>query len=117
MFENLNSLGITHPEAIDRYSLREEGGVDILKIYFQRNRGEIFAKSIKCKFARDPADSSVFNPKLASIIKELQNVCYSEEQDSDLHAKILNDLRHLEMVVSNKIAEIERDIRRLQHKQ
>lgn len=116
MFENLSSLGITHPEAIDRYSLREEGGVDILKIYFQRNRGEIFAKSIKCKFARESADSQEYNAKLASIIKELQTVCYSDQPDIDLHTKILNDLRHLEMVVSNKIAEIERDLQRLQHR-
>lgn len=116
MFENLSSLGITHPEAIDRYSLREEGGIDILKIYFQRNRGEIFAKSIKCKFARDPADSQEYNAKLASIIKELQTVCYSDQSDVDLQTKILNDLRHLEMVVSNKIAEIERDLKRLQHR-
>ena len=35
MYDNLKSLGITNPEEIDRYSLRQEANNDILKIYFQ----------------------------------------------------------------------------------
>ena len=36
MYDNLKSLGITNPEEIDRYSLRQEANNDILKIYFQK---------------------------------------------------------------------------------
>ncbi|WP_174490296.1 DUF3461 family protein, partial [Escherichia coli] len=43
-FDNLKSLGITNPEEIDRYSLRQEANNDILKIYFQKDKGEFFAK-------------------------------------------------------------------------
>ena len=51
MYDNLKSLGITNPEEIDRYSLRQEANNDILKIYFQKDKGEFFAKSVKFKSA------------------------------------------------------------------
>lgn len=52
MYDNLKSLGITNPEEIDRYSLRQEANNDILKIYFQKDKGEFFAKSVKFKYPR-----------------------------------------------------------------
>lgn len=36
MYDNLKSLGITNPEEIDRYSLRQEANNDILKSIFKR---------------------------------------------------------------------------------
>ncbi len=47
MYDNLKSLGISNPEDIDRYSLRQEANNDILKIYFRKDKGEFFAKSVK----------------------------------------------------------------------
>lgn len=44
MYDNLKSLGVNHPDDIDRYSLRQEANNDILKIYFRRDKGELFAK-------------------------------------------------------------------------
>ena len=84
MYDNLKSLGITNPEEIDRYSLRQEANNDILKIYFQKDKGEFFAKSVKFKYPRQ--------------------------------RKILDDLRHLESVVTNKISEIEADLEKLTRK-
>ncbi len=52
MYDNLKSLGITHPEDIDRYTLRQEANNDILKIYFRKDKGEFFAKSVKFKYPR-----------------------------------------------------------------
>ncbi len=51
-YDNLKSLGITNPDEIDRYSLRQEANNDILKIYFQKDKGEFFAKSVKFKYPR-----------------------------------------------------------------
>jgi hypothetical protein len=117
MYDNLNALGISHPEVIDRYSLLQEGDIDILKIYFQKTKGEIFAKSVKCKFPagqRDPQTGhSSLDPKLEAILAELNHVAEPRHIQIELQQKILNDLRHLEQVVANKIAEIEADLRRL----
>lgn len=116
MFENLNSLGITHPEEIDRYNLRHEAEHDILKIYLRKDKGEFFAKSVKFKYSRQPQTTqaeSEMNPKLSAVIAELDQLRRKEPFEIDIKHKILDDLRHLEAVVSNKIAEIEADLDRL----
>nr|WP_113865546.1 DUF3461 family protein [Brenneria salicis]NMN92529.1 uncharacterized protein DUF3461 [Brenneria salicis ATCC 15712 = DSM 30166]RBP64546.1 uncharacterized protein DUF3461 [Brenneria salicis ATCC 15712 = DSM 30166]RLM31330.1 hypothetical protein BHG07_05710 [Brenneria salicis ATCC 15712 = DSM 30166] len=125
MYDNLKSLGITNPDDIDRYSLRQEESNDILKIYFHKDKGEFFAKSVKFKYPRQRktimADNSgqgykeinEISPNLRYVIDELDQICQHEQVEVDLKRKILDDLRHLESVVSNKIAEIEADLEKL----
>ncbi|PWC14935.1 DUF3461 domain-containing protein [Brenneria roseae subsp. americana] len=125
MYDNLKSLGITNPDDIDRYSLRQEASNDILKIYFRKDKGEFFAKSVKFKYPRQRktimADNAgqgykeinEISPNLRYVIDELDQICQHEQVEVDLKRKILDDLRHLESVVSNKIAEIEADLEKL----
>ncbi|WP_294912136.1 DUF3461 family protein [Tatumella sp. UBA2305] len=125
MYDNLKSLGITHPEEVDRYSLRQEANNDILKIYFRKDKGEFFAKSVKFKYPRQRktvvSDQSgqgfkevqEISPNLRYVIDELDQLCQQEQVEVDLKIKILDDLRHLELVVSNKISEIEADLEKL----
>lgn len=128
MYENLKGLGITDPEEIDRYTLRQEANTDILKIYFHKDKGEFFAKSVKFKYPRQRktivAEDSPqgfreiqeISPNLRYIIDELDEICQQEKEEIDLKVKILDDLRHLELVVSNKISEIEADLEKLTRK-
>ncbi|CDG88563.1 MULTISPECIES: DUF3461 family protein [Xenorhabdus] len=128
MYDNLKSLGITHPEDIDRYSLRQEANNDILKIYFRKDKGEFFAKSVKFKYPRQlktiSDDNSAqgykevkeINTNLRYVIEELDQICKRDQVEVDLKHKILDDLRHLEHVVANKIAEIEADLEKLTRK-
>ncbi len=125
MYENLKSLGIPNPDDIDRYSLRQEANNDILKIYFRKDKGEFFAKSVKFKYPRQRktvvADNAgqgfkeihEINPNLRYVIDELDQICQRDQVEVDLKRKILDDLRHLESVVANKIAEIESDLEKL----
>ncbi len=106
MYDNLKSLGITNPEEIDRYSLRQEANNDILKIYFQKDRGEFFAKSVKFKYPRQRktvvADGigqgykevQEISPNLRYVIDELDQICQRDRSELDLKRKILDDLRH-----------------------
>lgn len=122
MYDNLKSLGITNPDEIDRYSLRQEANNDILKIYFQKDKGEFFAKSVKFKYPRQRktvvADGvgqgykevQEISPNLRYVIDELDQICQRDRTEIDLKRKILDDLRHLESVVTNKISEIEADL-------
>ena len=120
MYDNLNALGISHPEVIDSYSLRQEGDIDILKIYFLKTKGEIFAKSIKCKFPVGKRNAltatSSMDPTLEAVLVELNHVSEPRHMQIKLQQKILNDLHHLEHVMTNKIAEIEADLKRLPFK-
>ncbi|WP_445495043.1 DUF3461 family protein [Photorhabdus sp. SF281] len=128
MYDNLKSLGITYPEEIDRYSLRQEANNDILKIYFRKDKGEFFAKSVKFKYPRQRKTVASDNPEqgykeineintnLRYVIEELDQICKRDQAEVDLKHKILDDLRHLEHVVANKIAEIEADLEKLTRK-
>lgn len=125
MYDNIKSLGIASPDDIDRYSLRQEANNDILKIYFRKDKGEFFAKSVKFKYPRQRktvvGDSmgqgykevQEISPNLRYVIDELDQICQRDQVEVDLKRKILDDLRHLESVVSNKITEIEADLEKL----
>ncbi|QCR35179.1 DUF3461 family protein [Nissabacter sp. SGAir0207] len=125
MYDNLKGLGIANPDDIDRYSLRQEANNDILKIYFRKDKGEFFAKSVKFKYPRQRktvvADNTTqgfrdiheINPNLRYVIDELDQICQRDQEEVDLKHKILDDLRHLESVVANKISEIEADLEKL----
>ncbi|WP_140920748.1 DUF3461 family protein [Limnobaculum xujianqingii] len=130
MYDNLTSLGITNPKQIDRYSLRQEASNDILKIYFRKEKGEFFAKSVKFKYPRqrktilaNPGAEKSYkevheiSPNLRHVIEELDKICHGERIEVDIKKKILSDLRHLEQVVTHKIAEIEADLEKLTEKE
>lgn len=101
MYDNLKSLGITNPEEIDRYSLRQEANNDILKIYFQKDRGEFFAKSVKFKYPRQRktvvADGigqgykevQEISPNLRYVIDELDKSAIAIAQNSISNVRFL----------------------------
>ncbi|WP_165312098.1 DUF3461 family protein [Vibrio ziniensis] len=126
MFPHLNGLGIQDPSQIERYSLRQEAQKDVLKIYFKKQKGELFAKSVKFKYPRQKKSVLVdsgshqykeiteINRNLTLIIDELNKITRPETpEEIDVKQKILKDLRHLEKVVASKIAEIEADLEKL----
>ncbi|MGR5065650.1 DUF3461 family protein [Photobacterium sp. DNB22_13_2] len=125
MYPNLTAIGIEKPETIERYSLRQEAANDILKIYFAKQKGELFAKSVKFKFprqrktvmvnsgSREYKEVTEINRTLTFIIDELDRITNKKHSEVDIKKKILGDLRHLEQVVSHKIAEIEADLEKL----
>lgn len=126
MYPNLTGLGIHEPKQIERYSLRQEAHKDILKIYFRKQKGELFAKSVKFKYPRQIKSVLVsggnnqykevteINRNLTLVIDELNKITKpTPTAEVDVKQKILTDLRHLEKVVSSKIAEIEADLEKL----
>ncbi|MFA0440075.1 hypothetical protein BCU70_17965 [Vibrio sp. 10N.286.49.C2] len=126
MYPNLTSLGIHDPKQIERYSIRQEAHKDVLKIYFRKQKGELFAKSVKFKYPRQVKNVRVnsssqgykeiteINRNLTLVIDELNTITKPVEiGEVDVKKKILSDLRHLEKVVSGKIAEIEADLEKL----
>lgn len=125
MYPNLNSLGIEDIDGIEKYTVRTEGKHDVLKIYHERKKGEVFARSEKFKFPRQQkrvkvdggtgeySETSEISPNLRYVVEELDQITHAVAAEQDIKKKILADLRHLEKVVATKIAEIERDLERL----
>ena len=125
MKPHLKAIGVRNIEDIKRYSLRQEGEKDILKIYFRKSGHEILPRSSKFKFHRQQkrvsggyqgenyTNLSEINPSLRNIIKELDDLALHTNSEKEIKQQLLDDLRHLESVVSNKIKEMEHKIERL----
>ena len=127
MYPNLNTIGVTNHNDIDRYSLRQEGNKDILKIYFKKEKGghSLFARSAKFKFPRQRKkvvgdhggdgfrNISEINSTLRYIVKELDTLTVQVNSEKEMKLQILDDLKHLEAVVASKIQEIESKLEKL----
>ncbi|EGQ8084878.1 DUF3461 family protein [Vibrio vulnificus] len=126
MYPHLTGLGIHDPSQIERYSLRQEAQKDVLKIYFHKQKGEFFAKSVKFKYPRQVKNVLVdsgshqykevteINRNLTLVIDELNKITKPVQSNNvDIKQKILSDLRHLEKVIASKIDEIEADLEKL----
>jgi len=121
--EVLHALGIKNADRIENYTLRSESDQDILKVYYKKDKGDLFHRSEKFKFPReqkafrnesgDYEDTKEISSTLYKAMGELDKLVLSERKEKDIKEKIVADLRHLEKVVTNKIAEIEADLERL----
>ena len=122
MQTHLKMIGIQNVDDIKRYSLRKEGENDILKIYFKKTGREFLARSSKFKFQRHQkrvsggyrgdnfTNLSEITPTLRNIINELDALAVHAKSEKQIKVQLLNDLEHLEMVVVNKIKEMEEKI-------
>lgn len=125
MYETLNELGVTDLDQIERYTLRQEGDEDILKIYFKRKKGQLFAHSMKFRHGRSrkmvQVDSgthkykevSEISPTMLKLSKELDKLVSHEESMADFKQRILNDIDHLEKVLARKLDQLRSDIEKL----
>lgn len=123
-FSTLKEMGFENPHDIQRYSSRTENDVDVLKIYLHRHHGEWMAKSKKFKFKRKhknlPVDGLV--PYRATTepsqyylraIAELDMLVEGDKSSKDKKERLLEELEHLEKVVSRKVEDIRRQIEEL----
>lgn len=125
MYPTLESMGITSYDNIEKYTLRYEGGFDVLKIYYRRAKGSLLPKSKKFKFGRATrtvlADGGtqqyreISEPSLVVLraVDELSQLLGQEHDDKQTKEELLQELEHLERVVANKIADIKEKIEKL----
>ena len=122
----LESIGVKNLDRIEHYSVRSEIEQDILKIYYHKEKGALFHRSEKFKFplssklvpdGRDFKNLQSASPMLAKVTEELDKITAIDKKATKTKKtakeQILSDLRHLEKVVNNKIAEIEANLKDL----
>jgi glutamine synthetase type III len=124
-YPTLIEMGVQSIDDIYKYSLRQEGNNDVLKIYFRRTKGSLLPKSKKFKFGRSVkthrVDSSTdkyrevseMSAFLMKAVDELHKLVQHEHQVQDVKERLLNDIEHLEKVVMNKLKEMRRDIEQI----
>lgn len=121
-FPTLVEMGVEEPRDIERYTSRIEGDVDVLKIYFHRHQGEWMAKSKKFKFKRMHKNMRVNEGKVPYIqttesspyflraVTELDQLVAKEQDAKNKKERLLEEVEHLEKVVSRKIEDLRRQI-------
>ena len=121
----LTEMGITSFESISKYTLRQEGDFDILKIYYKREKGSFLPRSKKFRFGRATrtvmVDSgrqqwqevSEISPFLLRALTELNKLAHEENKIAASKESISEDLVHLERIMAEKLAEIRAKIDQL----
>jgi hypothetical protein len=121
-FPILNEMGIADPYDIERYTSRIEGDHDVLKLYFHRHQGDWVAKSKKFKFKRvfktlrvnegrvPYIETTESSPYFLKAVDELDKVAAEERNAQSKKERLLEEIDHLEKVVSRKIEDLRRQI-------
>lgn len=122
MYQTLESMGVTSFDDIEKFTLRYENGYDVLKVYYRREKGSLLPKSKKFKFGRSTktvlADGGqqtyrqVQEPSLVVLraVEELGKIVGKQKEDKISKAELVEELVHLEKVMSSKIAELKEKI-------
>jgi hypothetical protein len=121
----LIEMGFDDPTDVERYTIRIEGDIDILKIYHRRHQGEWMNKSKKYKFKRlhkklrvnegltAYRDSTESSPFFLKAVAELDTLVAGEKNVKARKEDILEEMDHLNKVVSRKIEDLKRQIEEL----
>ncbi|MEH6473930.1 MAG: DUF3461 family protein [Halopseudomonas sp.] len=124
-YPTLTEMGVQSVEDIVKYSLRQEGETDVLKVYFRREKGSLLPKSKKFKFGRSHktvrVDSShdkyheltEMSAFLMKAVDELHELVQHEHDVHNIKERLRDDIDHLEKVVMSKLNDIRRDIEKI----
>jgi len=127
-YPTLTAMGVTSIQDVTKYTLRQQGNTDVLKIYYKRAKGSFLSRSKKFSFARGrssiPIESrssegfdklSHTSPQLLEAIQELDNInAQHEVSDPQLPREKLDaHIDHLEKVVDDKLREMRELIKEL----
>lgn len=124
-YQTLKDMGIRNPQEIVKYTLRQEGHGDVLKIYYKRQKGSFLPSSRKYKFGRsirtvltdggkqEFEDVYEISPFLLKAVAELDSIVNQKTDNVDRKAEILREIDHLERVMMNKIADLKKQVQEL----
>ena len=118
----LKAMGITSPGEIYQYTLWEEDGQDVLRVYYKRAKGSVLPATKKYKFGRgehtivtdsgapEYAKEKRFSPILQSAIAELDKIVKRADDISEKKQVILDEIVQMEKFVHSKVKELQAQI-------
>tara|TARA_B110000902_G_scaffold164772_1_gene188230 strand:- start:168 stop:554 length:387 start_codon:yes stop_codon:yes gene_type:complete len=117
-YTSLKEMGVTSFDLINKYTLRQEGDFDILKIYYKREKGSFLPRSKKFRFGRATRTVMVdsgrqqwqevteISPFLLKVLTELNKLANEEKKTMDSKEEIIDSIVHLERIMTEKLSEI-----------
>lgn len=121
----LQRMGITEPELISRYTLREENNEDVLRVYYRKKHGSLLPASKKYTFGRSHqtiitnsgapvyAKDHIISPILQAALAELDKIVRHTDDAEELKKAVLDEIEHMEKYLCSKIKELRSQVERL----
>ena len=121
----LKEMGINNPSEISRYSLREENGEDVLRVYYKRAKGSLLPTSRKYSFGRSQktiitdsgrpeyAEDPQISDVLQRVLKELDGIAKDANDRDVVKATIIDDIDHLDRYISTRIRQLRAQVEQL----
>jgi len=118
-------MGISNPSEISRYTLRQEGDEDVLKIYYKRPRGSLLPDSKTLRLGRvnktvvtdsgapEYMNEKNISPILVSAINELDGIVKNADDVAGQKRAIIDEIDHLEEHLNRRINDLRTKIERL----
>lgn len=122
----LQEMGIARCNEISHYTLRQEGvAKDVLKIYYEREKGSFLPISRKYKFGRatktvrvasgnsGTQDVHEISPFLRKALAELDSLVAQRQAGVNEKEQLLAEIDHLQHTVASKCDELKARVARL----
>jgi len=121
-YKTLVEMGINDVYEIEKFSTRQEGDMDVLKIYFHRDPHTWLSKSKKFKFKRQVKvlnvkegnilcrETTEPSPFFIKAVNELEQLVEKIQTAKCRKQILLEEIDHLEKVMERKIADIRRQL-------
>lgn len=122
----LEEMGVINPKEITRYTLRPEGHIDVLTIYYRRKKGSFLPSSRKYKIGRaaktvrvdsgkqEFEETYTISPFLQKAIAEIDKIVKHSEVETNRIKILLSEVNHLEKTMVNQISELRKQIKALE---
>ena len=121
-YPTLSEMGIVDVYDIEKFSTRQEGDMDILKIYFHKDPLNWLSKSKKFKFKRQVKvlnvkegnvlcrETTEPSPYFIKAVNELEQLVERIKSSKCRKEILLGEIDHFEKVMERKIADIRRQL-------
>lgn len=107
LFPTLTAMGVTSFDQISRYTLRTEGGEEILKIYYQRPDDCARPRTKKFQQPRSFSSGQTTRPSvLLDAVRELNRLTRNRNTPIQQRQQLASELLQLEQVMLAKMNEL-----------
>lgn len=105
-FPTLTAMGVSSFDQIARYTLQNEEGAEVLKIYYQRPEDSVLPRTKKFQIAK-PKDGSDRSQVLIDAVAELNSLAGNPVAPEQARQQLSSEIDELKQVMLAKMTELQ----------
>lgn len=110
-FKTLSAMGLTDTQSIQRFSLSEKNGQDLLKIQLNQPENSVLPSSTSFSFKQDDIEQQQM--KLSAIAELTQLTREETRGDKEKLKELEADIDRMEAIMKSKLNEMRQEIHNL----